>query len=416
MKTERLIDLCVGKGEYGIAASAEAYSESKYRYLRITDISDYGELLYNDKKSVSVAGCEKYLLKENDIVFARTGNSTGRSFFYEEKYGPLVYAGFLIKFHLDKNKVNPKYVKYYTISSTYKKWISDGPTGSTRGNMSEGDFANMPVFLPSRHIQDRIVDMIEPIASMICCNQRVYDDYSNIISLLFNYWFVQFDFPNAEGKPYKESGGKMIWSDKLQKEIPENWDVRELQDISSQESTTINPLDDEYYNHYSIPAFDDRRHPSFESGKAIDSNKYSVPSNSILLSKLNPRFKRLWIVGETQDNSICSTEFIPFLPIEVGREFLYSLLNSDEFYAYMINSSSSSTGSRKRMDPELCKIFLFPFPPSNDLVDKFCHITEPLISDMVRILEQNNKLRDMRDFLLSMSISEKITFTDDLAK
>ena len=57
MKTERLIDLCVGKGEYGIAASAEAYSESKYRYLRITDISDYGELLYNDKKSVSVAGC-----------------------------------------------------------------------------------------------------------------------------------------------------------------------------------------------------------------------------------------------------------------------------------------------------------------------------------------------------------------------
>ena len=93
MQMVRLKDICVGKGEYGIAASAEDFASNKYRYLRITDISDFGELLNNDCKSVSCDSCEKYLLSEDEIVFARTGNSTGRAFFYEKKYGPLVYAG-----------------------------------------------------------------------------------------------------------------------------------------------------------------------------------------------------------------------------------------------------------------------------------------------------------------------------------
>ena len=167
MEIKKLKDLCIGKGEYGIAAPAEPFSESKYRYLRITDISDNGTLLSDDPKSVSCPGCEKCILQENDIVFARTGNSTGRAFFYEPKYGELVYAGFLIKFHLDDTKVTPKYMKYYTISQTYRNWVNNGPTGSTRGNMSEGDFADMPVFLPSRKQQDAIVNLFSPFDEKI---------------------------------------------------------------------------------------------------------------------------------------------------------------------------------------------------------------------------------------------------------
>ena len=108
----KLSDLTVdGKGSYGIAASAVDYDTQKPTYLRITDINDDGTINFDGLKSVDDENSYKYILKENDIVFARTGASTGRSYFYQKKDGVFVYAGFLIKFSLDPQKVNPRYLK-----------------------------------------------------------------------------------------------------------------------------------------------------------------------------------------------------------------------------------------------------------------------------------------------------------------
>ena len=113
MESKPLKDLCFPNkcGVYGIPASAEDFEETKTRYLRISDISEDGKLLDSDKKSVSDSQIEKYLLEEGDIVFARTGNSTGKSYYHEEKNGELAFAGFLIKFSLNPKKVNPKYLR-----------------------------------------------------------------------------------------------------------------------------------------------------------------------------------------------------------------------------------------------------------------------------------------------------------------
>jgi len=160
MNKVKLGDICIEVGKYGIPAAAVDFDENLYRYLRITDISDDGCLLENDKKSLNEKDAEKYLLSKNDIVFARTGASTGRSFFYEEKFGELVYAGFLIKFKLDENLVNPKFIKYYAISQKYKKWIDNCQDGSTRGNMNANTFANMEIELPNRKEQDLAVSIL----------------------------------------------------------------------------------------------------------------------------------------------------------------------------------------------------------------------------------------------------------------
>ena len=102
-----------GRGSYGIGASAVERSDNLYTYLRITDIRDDGTLNMADLKSVDDAKASQYLLRPNDIVFARTGASTGRNYFYDGTDGEFVYAGFLIKFSIDPGKVNPKYIKYY---------------------------------------------------------------------------------------------------------------------------------------------------------------------------------------------------------------------------------------------------------------------------------------------------------------
>ncbi|MDE6777490.1 MAG: hypothetical protein K2J25_06055, partial [Oscillospiraceae bacterium] len=94
-----------GKGSYGIAASAVPYDEKLFTYLRITDINDNGTLNKSGLMSVNDSKAKKYLLKPNDIVFARTGNSTGRNYFYDGTDGNFVFAGFLIKFSIDEKKV-----------------------------------------------------------------------------------------------------------------------------------------------------------------------------------------------------------------------------------------------------------------------------------------------------------------------
>ena len=156
-------DLTVGKGQYGIGASAVDYSEDLYTYLRITDINDDGTLNVNNLKSINDKNAERYLLQPNDIVFARTGNSTGRNYFYDGTDGILVYAGFLIKFSIDSSKVNPKYIKYYCMSDEYKGWVQGHLTGSTRGNINAQTYANMEISIPPREQQNRIVSILEEL-------------------------------------------------------------------------------------------------------------------------------------------------------------------------------------------------------------------------------------------------------------
>lgn len=233
IETPVLSDYCLESGIYGIPAAAEDFAASKYRYLRITDISDDGFLLSNDAMSVSADDAEKYLLSENDLVFARTGNSTGRTYFYDKRDGELVFAGFLIKYKLDPQKINPKYLKYFTISNQYKHWVDNFSTGSTRGNMSAQDFGGMPLIVPKREQQNLLVTILDSIIDKISLNNRINSELETMAKTIYNYWFVQLDFPDEEGKPYKTSGGEMEYNDKLKMEIPVDWTDGKLSEVAN---------------------------------------------------------------------------------------------------------------------------------------------------------------------------------------
>ena len=214
----KLKDLTVdGKGSYGIGAPAVPYQEDKLTYLRITDINDDGSLNFSDLKSVDAEDAEKYILKENDIVFARTGNSTGRSYFYEKQHGTFVYAGFLIKFSLDPNKVNPRILKYYTHSKPYFDWVNSFDTGATRGNINAKTYGDMEIELPSRKVQDKIVSILSSLDRKIELNNKINADLEEMAQAIFKNWFVDFE-------PFKD--GKFVNSELGM--IPEGWKVGTL--------------------------------------------------------------------------------------------------------------------------------------------------------------------------------------------
>lgn len=182
-----------GKGSYGIGASAVPFSKDLYTYLRITDIKDDGTLNLQDLKSVDDEKASEYLLKPNDIVFARTGASTGRNYFYDGTDGEFVYAGFLIKFSIDERKVNPKYIKYFCQSKQYKDWINSFNTGSTRGNINAQTLGKMPIPLIERKIQDALVSILSSIDEKIKKNNEINNNLEQQAVLLFKKWFIEFD-------------------------------------------------------------------------------------------------------------------------------------------------------------------------------------------------------------------------------
>lgn len=179
-----------GRGSYGIGASAVERSDNLYTYLRITDIRDDGTLNMADLKSVDDTKASQYLLRPNDIVFARTGASTGRNYFYDGTDGEFVYAGFLIKFSIDPEKVNPKYIKYYCMSDTYKGWVHSFNTGSTRGNINAQTLGGMPIPLPPRPQQDGIVDILSSLDAKIRKNADVNKNLQQQTQVIYTSMFI----------------------------------------------------------------------------------------------------------------------------------------------------------------------------------------------------------------------------------
>jgi len=194
-----------GKGTYGIAAPSVEYDVNKFTYLRITDIRDDGTIDKYGLKSVADTNADKYLLSPNDIVFARTGNSTGRTYFYDGSDGVLVYAGFLIKFSLDVKKVNPKLLKYYTHSQAYYDWIQSVDNGATRGNINAQIYAQMPIELPPRKQQDDLVDIFSSLDDKIDLLNRQNQTLESMAESLFRHYFIDNAQPDwKDGKLDKE--------------------------------------------------------------------------------------------------------------------------------------------------------------------------------------------------------------------
>ncbi|MDA3129617.1 restriction endonuclease subunit S [Aliibacillus thermotolerans] len=404
-----------GKGSYGIAASAVEYSDDLYTYLRITDINDDGTLNKTDLKSVDDEKAEKYLLQPNDIVFARTGNSTGRSYFYDGSDGELVYAGFLIKFSLDPSKVNPKFMRYYTLSNEYKGWVSSYISGSTRGNINAKTYANMKISLPPRKQQDYLVKVLSSLDEKIKTNNQINEKLEEMAQALFKRWFVDFEFPNENGEPYKSSGGEMVESELGL--IPKGWEIVSLKELTSKFTTGLNPRKNfvlgKGENFYvTIKNMSNQQILLDDNCDKIDDDAIKIINKRSDLKKGDLLFSgigtigRVYLIDETPKNWNISESIFTLRPSDfISSELLYLILLSENLqgYAQQLASGSVQKGIRMR-DLKAYKLTL----PLGNLIDKFTKFIKPLISKQKNIEKENQILREIRDILLPKLMSGEI--------
>lgn len=153
---------------YGANESGSSNPNYMIRYIRITDITSDGKLK-NDENNLylSYDVAKDFMLKDKDILFARSGGTVGKSFIYYYEYGESAFAGYLIKAECDQNLLLPEYLHYYTQSSLYEQWKNMIFIQSTIQNIGANKYSNMEIVLPSVEEQQPIVDCIKSITSMI---------------------------------------------------------------------------------------------------------------------------------------------------------------------------------------------------------------------------------------------------------
>ena len=398
-KTYTLGELSVdGKGSYGIGAPAVEYSPDKYTYLRITDINDDGTLAASDRKSVDAEGAENYILKENDIVFARTGNSTGRAYLYDSRDGELVYAGFLIKFSLDPNKVNPKILKYYTHSKPYYDWVRSFDSGATRGNINAQTFASMPIELPSRTTQDSIVDIMSAIDDKIRNNNRINHNLEEQAQALYKSWFVDFE-------PFRN--GKFIDSELGL--IPEGWKIGKINDVINLLSgfpfKSSDFQENGNYQLITIKGVQDG-YLDVTSADMLSSLPSKMPQYCILnigdiLISLTGNVGRICIVD--RNNLLLNQRVAILSPKNIRDSFyVYTMFRSESMKNELIHIARGT--AQLNLSPIETGEKLTVIPPDS-ILESFSKVGKDTFNQYISLKMENIRLMEMRDALLPKLMS-----------
>jgi type I restriction enzyme, S subunit len=197
----------------------------------IVTVEHLGEIGFNNRNLPLVSEADKlrlskYTLKEGDIVFSRVG-SVDRCTYVSEKENGWMFSGRCLRVRFNE-KANAKYISFYFRQKHFKEMMMNISVGATMPSLNTSLMANIPLYLPKKEDQQKIASVLSALDSKIELNNRINAELEAMAKTLYNYWFVQFNFPDENGKPYKTSGGAMVWNKELKREIPEGWEVKAL--------------------------------------------------------------------------------------------------------------------------------------------------------------------------------------------
>ena len=157
----KMSELSIGKPEYGAGSASIKYNVYRPRYVRITDINDDGTLNDDYVSSINVDDDEQYKLEYGDFMFARMGATVGKTYaFYE---GNQIFAGYLIRFKLDLNKINPRYLFWYTKLEDYNKWIVENQSGAAQPGINAKKYSELSIPCAPLDLQNKFGDFVQLI-------------------------------------------------------------------------------------------------------------------------------------------------------------------------------------------------------------------------------------------------------------
>ena len=303
---KRLKDVAINCGDYGANAPALPYKAGDIRYIRITDIDDYGHLISDDKASLDETIAQNYLLKDNDILFARTGDTVGKSLLYKSSMGRSAYAGYLIRFTLDEKQILPDYFDAIAKSDIFEAFKISMKRIGAKPNINSREYGifrfPMPLNLDEQKgiakLFTKVDEAIASVQNSIAAAERLKK--SLMQNLLTGKMKPDGTFRTPEEFYIDEKFGK----------VPVGWEVKRIDEISERITDVIDPTKTkEVYDYIGLEHIVPDKF--IRCGKGLSNEtvalKVKFEKGDLLYGKLRPYLNKVFI---SDISGVGSTEFI----------------------------------------------------------------------------------------------------------
>lgn len=384
-----LQDIVVSPLSYGVNAPAVPYDSNLYRYIRITDITEDGHYSKEDEVSVNILDGEKYCLCKGDILLARTGASTGKTYLYRTQDGKLVYAGFLIRASVDVDNYNPFYVFAQFHTKRYQDWVSTMSIRSGQPGINGKEYSSYLLPIPKIGEQKQIATTLSDIDALI----------TNLEKLI------------AKKKAIKQGAMQELLTGK--RRLPGfdgEWGNVVIGENGYLLRESINPqiMPLSVFSEYSMPAFDFGKKPNRVVGADMHSNRTVISGNVLLFNKLNVRQKRIWLVCASEKNAVCSSEFLPYCSDAISLRFLAHVLGTEEVTAYFIGSSTGTSNSQKRITPATFLEYSLFAPLEISEQNAIADVLDDMDREIVQLEQKLKKYQNIKCGMMSELLTGRI--------
>ena len=344
-------------------------------------------------------------------------------------YGATAGKASLLKMEACTNQAICAILPNKDYSSTFLKYSIDTlydhlvglSSGSARDNLSQAELKKLKLIMPpTKNEQNKLVSILASIDRKIELNRAINQNLEAMAKQLYDYWFVQFDFPNKEGKPYKSSGGEMVWNEKLKREIPKEWNVLKLGEHCSFNKRTSNG----YFNH-PILYLD----TSNITNNTIDELQFLNPSSDIIPSRarrlvqegdivystVRPNLKHFGIIMNPDYNMVVSTGFAVITANwSAYRYFIYQFLiqaATIENLSTIAQSAVSAYPSINTSDIENLDLVV----PPDSMIEKYAKTACRLYLQIDTNYKEIKSLTKQRDELLPLLMNGQVSVNSDLS-
>ncbi|WP_173475886.1 restriction endonuclease subunit S [Fibrobacter succinogenes] len=252
----------------------------------------------------------------------------------------------------------------------------------------------------------KVVQVLSALDDKIALNKKMNQKLEAMAKRLYDYWFVQFDFPDKNGRPYKTTGGPMTYNPALKREIPAGWEVKTLADIADYVKTTTKF--DKAFNYVSTDnMLPQKQGLSGENLKPASGNVLCYKKDDILISNIRPYFKKIWYADQS---GTCSTDVLCIRSLNSDNSyFVYKTLWQDDFFDYVMQGAKGSKMPRG----DKTRIMNYPICIAKenfeDLIKKFSALVVPMQAVIQKNTKEISRLTKLRDKLLPLLMNGQVT-------
>lgn len=356
----------------------------------------------------------KRKVKEGTIIYSTVRPEQEHYGFIEKRYENLIVSTGFITIDVIDQDIDPKYIYYLLIQKHITDYLQTIAVNnvSSYPSINPDDLGNLKFEIPKeKDEQKKIANVLSALDLKIELNNRINSELEAMAKTLYDYWFVQFDFPDAHGKPYKTSGGKMVWNEELKKEIPEGWKVKKICELAETASGgTPKSTIQRYYENGNIPWVNSGELNSlyiFEVKKFIteeglkNSSAKMLPENSILVALYGATAGKVSMlkVKACTNQAVCAV-------LPKNQEYINIIrFTIQDLYNHLVKMSSGS--ARDNLSQDIIKNIKV-IVPNKDSLKQFNNIVNPCIDKIVMNIKENILYAELRDWLLPMLMNGKV--------